>query len=35
VQTDASGTPRATARRLANASPTAVPAQRSAITIDQ
>ena len=35
VQTDAIGTPNPTARRLASASPTAVPAQRSAITIDQ
>jgi hypothetical protein len=35
VQTDAMGTPSPTARRLASASPTAVPAQRSAMTIDQ
>jgi len=35
VHTDAIGIPSPTARRLANASPTAVPAQRSTITIDQ
>ena len=35
VQTEATGTPSPTARWLANASPTAVPAQRSAMTIDQ